>query len=184
MDKKTLRKRYIAQRMAIEEVDWQKRSQKICDHLYEFCFKFDKVSQVFFFHPMRKEPNILKLASKLSEHYKLALPRISNKEMLFHHWNIETSLLKHSFSIEEPHESSEILKADEHTLVLVPNLAMDTYGYRLGYGAGFYDKFLSEYPQVISVAVNFSEFLVDELPRDSWDKKVQWMCTELGVTKP
>ena len=183
MDKKVLRKKYLAQRMLMTEQDLQARSQKICEHLLDFCLKHDKISQVFFFHPMRKEPEIQKLALQLSASYKLALPRISNKQMEFRQWDLKIPLIKNSFEIHEPHKDAEIMKADEHTIVFVPNLAVDKNGYRLGYGAGFYDKFLSEHSHALSIAINFSEFLVETLPRDSWDRKVKWICTELGILR-
>jgi 5,10-methenyltetrahydrofolate synthetase len=74
-------------------------------------------------------------------------------------------------------------------VVLVPSLAIDKYGYRLGHGAGYYDRFAGKYQESLKrplfVAVQFSEFLLDEpLPRESHDMKVDLIVTENGIVIP
>ncbi len=69
----------------------------------------------------------------------------------------------------------------EETLVVVPALAFDRHGFRLGYGGGYYDRFL-ENAQCVSVGLVLKDLLADEsLPRDAWDRPVSWLCTEEGV---
>lgn len=183
MDKMALRKKYLAQRMSMTEKDWQVRSEKICEHLHEFCLKNESVTQVFLFHSIRKEAAVQNLAQKLPKRFQFALPRITEKKMEFCHWDTNTPLVKNSFGIEEPSLNAKIMIANEQTIVLVPNLAMDRKGFRLGYGGGYYDKFLEENANVISIGVNFSEFLVEELVCGLWDKKVKWICTEGGLLR-
>lgn len=61
--------------------------------------------------------------------------------------------------------------------VLVPALAIDTQGYRLGRGGGYYDRFLAHY-EGVKVAVVFDCQLLPQVPRDPWDQPVDWVVTE------
>ncbi len=88
------------------------------------------------------------------------------------------------FGIPEPRleENSRLLSfadltAGESTLVVVPALAFDREGFRLGYGGGYYDRMLAA-AQCPSVGLAFHELLLNRLPRDPWDRPVGAVCTE------
>jgi 5-formyltetrahydrofolate cyclo-ligase len=87
------------------------------------------------------------------------------------------------FGIPEPIlcPDSRLLTAEElflpDTLVIVPALAFDRKGFRIGYGGGYYDRLL-ERASCPSVGLTFHELLQLELPRDPWDRPVQAVCTE------
>ena len=63
------------------------------------------------------------------------------------------------------------------TLIIVPALAFDRSGYRLGYGGGYYDRMLAS-STCLCVGLAFHELLVDTLPREAWDRPVSAICTE------
>lgn len=69
------------------------------------------------------------------------------------------------------------LMAGEETLVVVPALAFDRQGFRLGYGGGYYDRLLAR-AACATVGLAFHDLLFDALPRDRWDQPVQAVCTE------
>lgn len=73
--------------------------------------------------------------------------------------------------------SPEVLNAGGATLIVVPALAFDRQGFRLGYGGGYYDRMLSE-ACCASVGLAFHELLLDRLPHDAWDRPVGAVCTE------
>lgn len=87
------------------------------------------------------------------------------------------------FGIPEPPllSDSRMLTAEElgrpDTLVIVPALAFDRRGFRIGYGGGYYDRLL-ERASCPSVGLTFHELLQLELPREPWDRPVQAVCTE------
>ena len=87
------------------------------------------------------------------------------------------------FGIPEPQmrPESRLLTLEElrsaDTLVIVPALAFDRRGFRLGYGGGYYDRIL-ERASCPTVGLTFHGLLQDELPREPWDKNVQAVCTE------
>ena len=67
------------------------------------------------------------------------------------------------------------------TLVLVPALSFSPEGYRLGYGQGFYDRFLAKIPQAATVGIALSALISKEIPTEPWDLPVKYLATENGV---
>lgn len=72
------------------------------------------------------------------------------------------------------------VKQGESVLVLLPGLAFDKAGNRLGYGKGFYDKYLERHPMFYTMGITYSMQCVETLPADSHDRRVQAVMTELG----
>lgn len=83
--------------------------------------------------------------------------------------------------IPEPKENMQLcykFNPDEDTLVILPGVAFDTRGFRLGYGKGFYDKFLSSIWQLSTMALAFACQIVDEMPDEEHDIKMDKIVTE------
>ena len=100
----------------------------------------------------------------LREGKRVGLPRIGQEgQMRFHRYLPGDSLEAHPYGMKEPLEGSPVLEPDEHTLILVPGLLFDTDGYRLGYGGGYYDRYLAKYPQAHSCGIGYSVQLVPAL---------------------
>jgi 5-formyltetrahydrofolate cyclo-ligase len=81
----------------------------------------------------------------------------------------------------EPRENESLryrLNRKEDTLIIVPGVAFDISGYRLGYGKGFYDRFLVNKRQISTMALAYSCQIVDELPHDTYDIKMDKIVTE------
>lgn len=92
------------------------------------------------------------------------------------------------FGIPEPDESCPTLTLQDfsHALILVPALAFDGRGYRLGYGGGYYDRFLSSLAEaeipVTTVVLTFSVCRADTLPREPHDMPVDLIMDERRIT--
>ena len=102
---------------------------------------------------------------------------------------IKPSLLK-SFKELEPgffniltpkKEFQRFIDPQEIDLVIVPGVAFKKDGYRVGYGGGYYDRFLSKIPDVPTIAIAFSLQMVDDLPSDSFDIPVDYIYTEESI---
>lgn len=67
---------------------------------------------------------------------------------------------------------------DQIDLVIVPGLGFEKSGYRVGYGGGYYDRFLSKLPNVIKLAIAFDLQILDEVPKEDFDIPVDYIYTE------
>ena len=114
------------------------------------------------------------------------LPRVTAKDkpLRFHTWSRGMPLVRHALGMEEPEAANETILPD---LVLVPLLAFDGDGYRLGYGAGFYDRTMAELrvtedvpPLFMGVGYNSQE--VERVPTDSHDEPLDGIITEQGIS--
>jgi 5-formyltetrahydrofolate cyclo-ligase len=123
---------------------------------------------------------------------RVALPRIDGEKLVFHELVQEESgsprLIRHVLGMEEPPPHApvaDLLDSAEwrDPLVLVPGLAFDGQGYRLGRGRGFYDRFLAELAAE-TVGMCFECQLVDRVPRHAWDVRVEYLLTEAGLRRP
>lgn len=96
-------------------------------------------------------------------------------------------LAQGTFGIWEPSPDCEPLPWDSQYLhpdvALVPALAFDAQGFRLGYGGGYYDRALGHpcFAHTRTVGLNYAALCVDSLPRETWDYPVQALCTEEGL---
>ena len=104
-------------------------------------------------------------------------PRMTGESLVFHRGERFT---EGRFGITEPHASSEVIAPAMMTGVLVPGLAFDTNGGRLGRGKGLYDRALSSFGG-IAVGVAFSAQLIERVPTAKWDVPLDAIVTEQSV---
>ena len=123
-------------------------------------------NKVMIFYPTKYEVNLLKL---LNDNKAFYLPKVFQKELLVCEFDKDTKLEKTSFNIYEP--CSKSIDKNNLDLVIVPALCVDKKGYRLGYGGGFYDRFLQDFEGKTIVAIP-KEFLFDSIPKENFDIKI------------
>ena len=92
----------------------------------------------------------------------------------------EISISKQN-KIFQPTPQQKTLQEPDILAVLVPGVAFSTEGHRLGRGAGFYDRFLSKYPQALRIGIAFEEQIITGIPTDPWDEKVDIILTDHRV---
>lgn len=95
--------------------------------------------------------------------------------------NLEKDLVKHRFGMLEPNETCPIFPPDKLQLIIVPGIAFDSSGYRLGYGKGFYDRFLPSCPNAVTIGIAFQVQIVEDTYPQPWDIPVQHIFTEEGL---
>lgn len=78
-------------------------------------------------------------------------------------------------------EISENFLNTPQTLILVPALGFNKNGYRLGYGQGFYDRFLAKVPLALTMGITFTALLSDAVPVEPWDLPVSYLATEKEI---
>jgi 5-formyltetrahydrofolate cyclo-ligase len=110
----------------------------------------------------------------------VALPRVEGESISFYQHSDNDHLVKGRFGIMEPLPQVGIKGID---LLVVPGIAFDRRGYRLGYGKGYYDKFLSKNP-TISIGLAYSIQIVQIIPHGSHDRRMDLIATENGIVTP
>ncbi len=111
-----------------------------------------------------------------------AYPRVAGKIFHFHKVQSLSELKLGTFQILEPPQSSAIVHPD---LLFVPGVAFDEKGHRLGYGGGFYDRFISGVkPPAATVALAYDLQVIAELPHEKHDKKVSAILTQTRLLIP
>ena len=120
------------------------------------------------FYPKKYEIDLLSL---LDDNKNFYLPRVCGDFLEVCPYKCGDLLNISSFNIKEPCSNSVL--PDILDLVFVPALMADNFGYRLGYGGGFYDRFLKKYPYINTILPISSKLIVDELPHDIYDCKVK-----------
>ena len=124
------------------------------------------------------------LQQVLRDGKRLLLPRVNTatRELdLFHVASLETQLAPGAYGIREPHPECcmQLEQLQEIDFVLLPGVAFGRDGARLGYGGGFYDKLLARLPQRPTlVAAAFAMQVVEGIPQEATDRKVEWLVTE------
>ena len=150
MLKKDLRKEFLAKRKALTDSELAAFSQKICDKLFQ-SFPIHSYANIHIFLPIKKQKEIdtwliINTLRKDFPHLNIIIPRIAGDgEMENYLLNSETKFEENKWQIIEPirNPKSEI-RNSEIDLVILPLLIFDKNGYRVGYGKGFYDKFLAK----------------------------------------
>ena len=111
----------------------------------------------------------------LGQNKNLLLPRIVNDNLQFYIVSNLEKLEKGSFEIMEPKDNCK--KAEKIDCVLIPTVGVSKSGVRLGYGKGYYDRFLS-LTDTIKISLTYSKQIIKSIPNDSHDIKMDWIVTE------
>jgi 5-formyltetrahydrofolate cyclo-ligase len=138
------------------------------------------------FHPYMSEISTVELLAKLAaEGWTTALPVVVGKELplVFRTWMPGEPLVSGLWDIQVPAETAPEVEPD---VLLVPMLAFDRKGFRLGYGGGFYDRTLAKlrgFKKVTAIGVAYAGQEVDEVPHDAHDQQLDWIMTERETFK-
>ena len=180
-DKSTLRKKYKAIRESLMEKapEYSQKICKACASLEEF----QKADTVLLYFAKGSEADLSSLCEiALREGKRVAYPRCLDRErMEFFEISSLSDLEKGYFGIMEPKIDAPKCSF-ENAVCFVPALAFDLEGYRLGYGGGYYDRYLSDFSGT-KVGVAYDDCVTDKLPRGEHDIKTDYIITESRVKR-
>jgi 5-formyltetrahydrofolate cyclo-ligase len=100
-----------------------------------------------------------------------------HSEMIFYSVKDSSDLIMDAFNIKAPKYEDDPYSPMPSDIIIVPAMAYDKNGFRLGYGKGFYDRFLSGFLGT-KIGLSYSDFIVDSLPRGRYDLSVDIIVTE------
>lgn len=87
----------------------------------------------------------------------------------------------HRFGYEQPVADAEVVDASSLDMVLTPSLSFSRDGNRLGWGKGYYDRLFASAPEVTAVGITIDRLLVEELPTEPHDRRMDFLATDSGV---
>ena len=180
--KALLRKEMMDRRQSLSEEEWQEKSQQIIETVLSSDeFKASDTIHCFISMNDRFEVNTHILIKELLAQDKTLIVPITNftDGTLSHSvLNSFEDLSPNKWGVLEPKDLNPV-NVNDIDLVLVPLLAADRAGNRLGYGKGFYDRFLSSI-SAPSFGLLFQKFILEKIPTDSFDKKLNGLISEKG----
>ncbi|MEN9786717.1 MAG: hypothetical protein RLZZ299_1981 [Pseudomonadota bacterium] len=114
---------------------------------------------------------------------RVALPRVEGADLVLHAWPEGGELSRGAFGIGEPARAWDVVSPADVDLVMVPGLAFDPAGHRLGQGGGHYDRLLARLrPDAWRVGAGWAFQVVPQLPVEAHDQRVHAVVTEEGWT--
>ena len=184
--KRQIRTEIIAWRDAQPAAERQEKSLAIWKHFFELP-EVAQARTIMLYHSIRSEVSTESAIEQvLSTGRRLALPRVDSaaKVINAHEVSDLSQLERSSFGILEPSSTAPIIDPDEIDAIAVPGLAFDALGYRVGYGAGYYDRILPLLrPDAFITGVAVAGQCVDRLPRHEHDFRLLNLVTEEGVQR-
>ena len=175
IEKAALRKHLLEKRDAPSAELRDIASEKIHENLKKNS-SFINAQNIACYFPIGSEVNTHNIMLDVLEQGKsLLLPKIIDDNIQFYIVPNLEKLEKGSFEIMEPKDSCE--KAKKIDCVLIPTVGASKLGVRLGYGKGYYDRFLSS-ANAVKISLTYSKQIIKSIPSDLHDIKIDWIVTE------
>ena len=168
MDKTELRREIRARKRAMTEVEIEERSARLAQ-LFFASRAYQNAKTIYGYLPYNQEVRTVPMLERaLKDGKKVAVPKVYGEEMKFLYLDDLTAVAKGYAGIPEP-IADEPVAHDETALVLMPGLAFDPQGHRIGYGGGFYDKFLAAEPNHPTLALCYEFQMLPKLDVEDHD---------------
>lgn len=183
MQKAALRSEFRSRRAALSNEIRAERNQMLWGQIFSKLEVLKTAKTLLFYFPLPREISLLPVFHYARERgIPCAFPRCGEAtgDMDFYFVSSLDELECGRYGIREPKASAEKVTDFSEAVVFVPALAFDRAGYRLGYGGGYYDRFLAAH-DILSVGITYESFLNDSLPRDQYDQAVDLTATEKGI---
>ena len=168
MDKKELRRTIRERKRAMTEEEIVSRSEKL-GQLFAQSDAYKAAKTIYGYLPYNQEVRTVPMLAKaLADGKRVAVPKVYGEEMKFLYLDDLTKVEKGYAGIPEPIADGPVAN-DDTALVLMPGLAFDPQGHRIGYGGGFYDKFLAAEPNHPTLALCYEFQMLPELHTEEHD---------------
>lgn len=180
--KQNIRKEIFRRRKLIERRQLEDDSRKIFEKIRRMP-EFVKAGCIYLYIDCKNEvmtEDIVREALALGK--KVAAPKVMGKEMLFFEITSYDDLEPGGFGIREPKEGLPLADGEEGFMVM-PGVAFDQKKHRVGYGGGFYDRYLMLHTNLYKAAIAFELQMMDEVPSEPTDIYPDCIITEKNIYK-
>lgn len=181
-EKENIRKKILERRKLLNEIDLLNANEKIVNSARDIINSLVREKQsktptnLGIYWPLKGEPDLLKLVAAYSG--KVAIPKIRGDRMIFVKYDLGSYLEKSMYTgLMQPESNINVVPE----LVFVPGISFCVNGYRLGFGKGYYDKYFRNYPDIIKVGVCFHEYLIETLPYNLNDIRMDYILTDKTI---
>ncbi len=183
-EKKTeIRTAYLEKRAAIPPEERARRDERICRYILSSA-SFRYAQTILAYHPKETEVDILPvLREALAQGKKIALPRCEEEHIMTYRFIPSLDVLAPgTYGIYEPSADAPLFAEEVGcaSLCLVPGVVFDVHGFRIGYGGGYYDRFLHNYQGSVA-GVIYREFILPSVPHGRYDLALPVMISEKGM---
>ncbi len=183
--KAALRRSLLKARQKMPQETWRYKSDRLCAHLQSSIW-LAEAKMILAYFSFRQEPDLSPLLYLPNSQRQWGFPRCVDRTLIWHLWSPEQTYQPGAYGIPEPAVDAPTVNPADVDLILVPCVACDVKGYRLGYGGGFYDRLLSHsaWDGIPTVGIVFEFARLPYLPVEPWDRPLQAICSEAGLTLP
>lgn len=182
VDKEKIRKEILQKRLELPKETVNSLSMLICEHIIEMP-SFLKCKYILIYHPIKNEVDCSILFEKLLKMDKIiCLPRMSGNSLeVVPVKDVTVDTAAGKFGVKEPIAGLPSIDPSFVELALIPGVAFDRSGNRMGYGKGYYDQLLPTLSPVCKkIGLAFNMQVIDNLPVESHDQKIEGLITESG----
>jgi len=169
----------LEKRNSLAAPDAERLGRLAQKHLIEIP-EFESARTVGLYYPLGSEVRTDAIAQVAREQgKKVSLPRTEGNSIRFYEYTGGDELVQGRFGVMEPAPASPAGPVD---LIVIPGIVFDAEGCRIGYGKGFYDRFLAERQASFSVGLAYSFQIVERLPMGRFDRKLGALATDEAIT--
>lgn len=184
--KTEIREYYLEKRHALTEEFRRENNEKICRNMISSA-TFRYADTILMYYPKDEEIDLRPIAeAAIAAGKKIAFPRCNpdDHSMVFHYVKSFDELMPGSYNIMEPSEDAPAFSLSEtetsNVVCIVPAVVFDKRGYRIGYGGGYYDRYLSGFHGT-KVGMAYRDFIVNSVPHGRFDLTVDVLMSERGL---
>ena len=176
IDKQKLRKKFLELRLKLDEKTKKQKDKKILKNLISLD-EFKKAKNVMIYYPFKNEVDVLELI-KICDNKNFFFPVVNFKKKVLEVRKYSGKFVKNKLGIFEP--TGKSLKTVKLDFIIVPGIVFDEKCYRIGFGRGYYDKFLKNV-NCFTCGVCYDFQIVKSLPAEKNDVKLDCVVSEKRV---
>lgn len=177
MDKQSIRRRVKAQKSLLDEVEKISAADAVFA-LLEQTAAFMMADHILVYHSLPDELSTRRFIDKWSDRKSFYLPRVNGVDLDILPYD-RTRMSLGAFHIEEP-QGDDLCDMADIEMIVVPGVAYDRHGNRVGRGKGYYDRLLSR-TKALKIGVAYDFQIVDDIEADPHDVKVDMIITDKGI---